>query len=374
MSAIGDVRVHPVSIPLKRPFAIAKAVHRAQTLVVVEVETSRTIGLGETQFVPGFFSCVEDAQTVTHVIRDVLAPRIAGQDVSAFRQVADRIHASTPGHPYAKAALVDAVVDAAARELGVPLFRLLGGSPGRLRVGSPIGIADIDQTLLEVAEALDAGIDEVKVKIGGRPSKEDLRVLRAIREAYGDRVTIRVDGNAGLDLADAVWLLPRISELDLQLIEEPVRQPSPFTWRRIRDLVPDVLMADESVGSLPDALGLVQAGLIDVVAIKLAKMGGLVATCDLVRYLQGARIRVFGASQPASSIGIANMAHMMCALGDFAYAGEFHMGALKNFEGDIVKASLPISNGWVEVLDKGAGNGVELDNAALRHYALGLPA
>jgi muconate cycloisomerase len=368
MTHIDAVRIHTLSIPMRKEFRISKASMIHQDLVIVEVETDTGTGLGEAQFVPGFFSCQETSETASVVLSGILGPHIVGRDPLEFRTLAFEIDRAFPGHSYAKAALVDAVVDAAARTQDAPLYRLFGGMPRDLALGWPIGMSSVEQTVAEARWALDIGFSEVKIKIGGRSSREDLEVVRAVRDEV-DQVIVRVDGNAGLELEDAVWLLPRLSELGVQLIEEPLRDPMTWKWKRVRTLVPDILMADESVTCTREALELWRAGCIDAVAIKLAKMGGAVATADLVVSLQRLGIRVFGASQPASSVGVANMAHLMSGLGAFSFAGEFHAGS-HLLAGDIVTEPIVPDRGRIRVNETCVGNGMTLENAALREFSI----
>lgn len=366
MSRIEAIRVRQVSIPLRKAFRISKASLLHQEVTVVEVETSSGVGLGEAQFVPGFFSCHEGPDTTHHAIASVLAPRVVGRDATDFRTVAHEIDRILPGQFYAKAALIDAVVDAAARSYGAPLSKLFGGGSTELRLAWPIGIASPEEMVAEGRLARAGGVTELKVKIGGRRREDDLEAVTAIKESLGDGIAVKVDGNAGLQLEDAVWLLPRLSELGVQLIEEPLRAPAPWKWARLRALVPDILMADESVTSCREAFELWRGGFIDAVAIKLAKMGGLVASADLVMALQRVGLRVVGASHPASSIGVANMAHMMSGLGGFSFAGEFHAGASQLFATDIVTQPLDIRGGLLRVDAHCVGNGMTLDESTVR--------
>ncbi len=90
--------------------------------------------------------------------------------------------------------------DLFARQQGVPLSRVLGGSRASIESGVSIGIQDsLEQLAERVAIERAAGYRRIKIKI--KPGW-DIERGRAVRDRFGD-VPLMVDANAAYRLADA---------------------------------------------------------------------------------------------------------------------------------------------------------------------------
>lgn len=118
-----------------------------------------------------------------------------------------------------------AVWDLRARIANVPLFRLLGAQ----REAVPIygsGRATHSMTTAELVDGalsyVGEGFGAVKLRAGALTPEEDVKRVRAVREAVGDGVRVMVDCNERLDLATALWLGKRLEELSVFWLEEPL--------------------------------------------------------------------------------------------------------------------------------------------------------
>ena len=99
------------------------------------------------------------------VIKRHLAPALIGKSLQAGREVAGLL-SRVREHPMAKAALENAAWDAEAQALGIPLWRLLGGTLREIACGVSIGIQESHEQLLEKIETeLAAGYQRIKVKV-----------------------------------------------------------------------------------------------------------------------------------------------------------------------------------------------------------------
>lgn len=119
-----------------------------------------------------------------------------------------------------------AVWDLKGVRAGLPLHRLLGSHRDVVPAyGS--GRATNDMSVSELVEGTQAYLDEgyagVKLRAGAARPADDLARLRAVRDAVGEDVLLMVDCNERLDLPTAIWLAPRLAELDLFWLEEPLK-------------------------------------------------------------------------------------------------------------------------------------------------------
>ena len=121
----------------------------------------------------------------------------------------------------ALAAVDMALWDALARRHAVPLAALLGGAPRPIRAYGAVGYDGELQSARVAEDWARRGFGGVKAKIGYPDVREDLAVVRAMRQAVGPDVAIMVDYNQSLEPADAVERLRRLDDEGLAWIEEP---------------------------------------------------------------------------------------------------------------------------------------------------------
>ena len=111
------------------------------------------------------------------------------------------------GHNMAKGGLEAAIWDAEAKQKGVPLAKLLGGTLDEIICGVSIGIQpSVDALVAKVEKELAAGYQRIKIKI--KPGKE-IEQARALRERF-PRIRLMVDANSAYTLKDA----PLLKQLD----------------------------------------------------------------------------------------------------------------------------------------------------------------
>lgn len=121
----------------------------------------------------------------------------------------------------ALAALDMALWDALARTHALPLVRLLGGVPKPIQAYGAVGYDGVQGSARVAEDWAKRGFKGVKAKIGYPSVREDLAVIRAIRQAIGDDMAIMVDYNQCLTPAEAVSRLRVLDSEGLAWVEEP---------------------------------------------------------------------------------------------------------------------------------------------------------
>ncbi|WP_339527857.1 enolase C-terminal domain-like protein, partial [Pseudomonas sp. EL_65y_Pfl2_R96] len=96
--------------------------------------------------------------------------------------------------------------DALARARGLPLARLLGGAPKPLKAynSKGLGIMPAAAAVDEAHRLLAEGFHAAKIRVGRPDAREDLAVVRAVRKAVGDDVTLMCDYNQALTVSEAI--------------------------------------------------------------------------------------------------------------------------------------------------------------------------
>jgi len=172
---------------------------------------------------------------ITDCIEHSYGPLLIGRDPREVRQIWTELLHYPPlqwvgraGITHLALAAVDiALWDLKAKDAGLPLWNLLGGSAER-RVpayNTDGGWLNFSQQMLvddarHIVEEL--GFCAIKIKVGKPDPAEDLRRIEAVRNALGPDVAIMTDANGRWDIATAVQAGRRLGDFDITWIEEPL--------------------------------------------------------------------------------------------------------------------------------------------------------
>ena len=245
---------------------------REHVLVTLESDEGQ-VGWGEASALPFFTG--ETPATIRDVLKAHFLPAVVGLDATEIGVIHDILDATLPNHSSAKAALDMAAHDLSARTLGVPVSTLLGGRRrSNVPVTRPIGITPINDAVEKASTYVAAGHRTLKLKVGVDP-REDIERLRAVRDAVGTGVRLRIDANQGYDFATARRVLRALEDVDLEYCEQPLPSWDVAGLGRLRASVGVRIAVDESLHDLRDAVALIQAEAVDVFVIKLIKTAGL---------------------------------------------------------------------------------------------------
>ena len=223
-STIESVRIRLFEVPL--PDVMYDAKHGKHThfeLITASVRTADGIdGTGYT------YTGGRGGRAVAVLAERDLAPTIVGRDGSDVeglnRFMDDHIHYVGRGGvaTFAISAIDIALWDIRTRRAGQSLLRYLGGEDVRARAYfGGIDLAyPLERLLDNVRGYRDAGLSAVKIKVG-RPERDDVERVKAVRELIGPQATFMVDANYSLSVEDAIDFARAIEPYDITWFEEP---------------------------------------------------------------------------------------------------------------------------------------------------------
>lgn len=216
----------------------------------------------------------ETPETVKHIVESYLVPAVRDLDPLELGVLHARMDKVVKGHPYAKAAVDVACHDLAGKALGVPVWALLGGRHrDGVEITHSLGIMDVDRCVAEAEQAVAEGARTIKCKTGLDPVR-DVELVRRLREALGDEVRIRVDGNEGYrTVAQAVETTRRQEAHGIMLCEQPVA--SARALAEVAARIESPMMADESAWTVHDMLELHELRAATLFSCYVTKPGGL---------------------------------------------------------------------------------------------------
>jgi len=282
------------------PFGIARGTTETTETVLVRLEHEGETGVGAAA--PAAYYG-ETADTVAAVLPDLLAAVERVGDPHAIQRVHAELADVVRDTPAAKAAVDVALHDLACRHLGVPLFRYLGLNPARAVPSTyTVSLAAPDEMRERAAEAVDAGHDRLKVKLGG---DRDETALDAVRDAAPE-ATVRVDANAGWGPKEAVRLCAVCADHGVEFVEQPVPPGEGLGFVTERSPLP--VAADESCVTAADVPRV--AGDADVVNVKLMKCGGIRPAIEQIHAARAHGLDVMLGCMLESNASIAAAAHL----------------------------------------------------------------
>jgi cis-L-3-hydroxyproline dehydratase len=242
------------------------------TIVGVETECG-LVGYGEVCPL-GPFYLPAYAEGVRAGLRE-LAPHLIGYDPRELTKLNHRMDAALKGHPYVKSGIDIACWDILGKATNLPVCVLLGGRYGdSIRLYRAISQTPPDEMAANVASYRQQGYTRFQLKVGGNPD-EDIQRIHAARSIIQPSDRLVADANTGWTQHEAVRVVRAVSELDVY-IEQPCLTYEECLAVRRNTTHPFVL--DENIDGL-DMLLRAKADLaMDVVNLKISKLGGLTKT------------------------------------------------------------------------------------------------
>ncbi|XVF53870.1 hypothetical protein PTKIN_Ptkin05aG0134200 [Pterospermum kingtungense] len=312
----------PLNVPLIASFTIASSRLDKVENVAIRIELKNgCVGWGETPILP--FVTAEDQPTAIAKAKEAceMVKRCSSITLGAvLRQIGDIL----PGHQFAsvRAGVEMALIDAVAKSIGIPLWRLFGGTSNTITTDITIPIVSPAEAAALASKYHKQGFKTLKLKVG-KNLKADIEVLQAIRVAHPDCSFI-LDANEGYRPEEAIEVLEKLHEMGVTpvLFEQPVHRDD---WeglgcvsRFAKDKYEVSVAADESCRGLADVRKIVQGKLADVVNIKLAKVGVLGALEIIeVAKASGLNLMIGGMVETRLAMGFAG--HLAAGLGCFQF-------------------------------------------------------
>ena len=310
---ITEVRLGTLSIPLKKPFKTALRTTDTVPTNIVEIRTDTGIcGYGEA---PPTAAITGDTDgSIRCSVATRIAPVLAGRDVSELNDLLDALDRSVVGNTSAKAAADIALHDLWGKLYGQPLYKLLGGTNRTFATDYTISLNAPDEMVRDSLEAVKEGYDALKIKVGN-DFRMDMARMKAIRDAVGKDVLLRVDANQGWTPKQAISAIRFMEDkgLDIELVEQPVIYHDIEGLKRVTDSVDTIILADESIYSPRDAMKILSLRAADMINIKLMKSGGLGGALKICAMAEAAGVECMIGAMMESKVSVTAAAHLSMA-------------------------------------------------------------
>ncbi len=350
---IASVEVVPYALPFREPYVTAAGTLTRREMVLLRLRAEDGLeGLGEA--VPLSLRGGTALETIVAEL-ERLGERET-MDEQALRSDAPAL--SAPARCAALTALLDLRGKRAAAKGGTSTEAC---QPVRCNATLTAGDPAV---VVSAAERWAAdGFSTFKLKLG---VGDDAAQVRAVREALGPRVRIRVDVNGAWDTETAKRTLAALEPYEVELAEQPVATTEEAV--EVAGSTPIPLAADESVESRADAERVAASGAFALTGIKLSKVGGPEEALEIAEVLPA-----YVTSALDGPVGIAAAAQVAQTLGDLGrVTGEslaHGLATQRLFASTIAAIECELRADMLHS-PAGPGLGVEIDEAALQAHRL----
>lgn len=354
----------PVTQPVETSFGIM----HDRPAVLVRVEDDEGVaGWGEIWCnFPGV-GAEHRARMLESCVAPILKERAWPHPSQAFHELTRRLHvlglqAGEPGTIAQIIAGADiAMWDLAARRLGQPLWKLLGGRR-EIKVYAS-GLSPTEPERL-AAQKRDEGYRAFKLKVGFGVER-DLANLRALRSMFGEDTTLMVDANQAWDPETALAMSDRLAECKPAWLEEPIQADHGLDrWRQLAAASKIPLAAGENMRGEAEFAEAIASGAFAVMQPDLGKWGGL-SGCIPVGQRVLADHRLFCPHWLGGGVGLVASMHLKAIVGGPGYVEvDSNPNPLRDLlAGDLVR---PVEGGVA--LPESPGLGVVPDLQAIRGF------
>ncbi len=275
-----------------------------------------------------------------------------------------RFHQECPLETRLKSGLELALWDLCGKAAGLPVAMLLGGIlRERVEVAACMGIQSYERAKEMAAWYVEQGFGTLKTKAGALV-REDLEMVRGVRDAVGDKLKLRIDPNRAYTPQQALELACQLEPYELEYFEQPITA-EPLTdaaWLRRQTRTPIAL--NESVIGPASVIDILRADAAAFILPDTHTAGGIWPCVAIGQICQAAGIPCIMHCGHDLGPKTAAMLHVAAACPAYSLANDTTYYGL---EDDIITERLRIERGAMAV-PVSPGLGVEGDPERIARY------
>jgi muconate cycloisomerase len=400
---IRAIKACVVRLPFRFSFGHALASRSDSYNVITQVEVltddgERIYGFGEC--VPRDYVTGETVLSVLGRVQEVWAPHFEGRYFSSaeelilcLNQAFDEVNLTSKNSGGAAFCTVElALLDALGKVLRKPLYQFLPLvsslvspslrlqsevsnekkvlQPAVVNYGGVVPFASPFMLSLLVDFYKYYGFSTIKLKVGASLDKA-CQALALLRARLGEKTILRVDANCAWSYDEARWSLAAMRPYNVASVEQPFVVQELDLAARLVPVVPETIVADESLTTLSQASSLIARGACGAFNIRISKVGGIIAALRMIDLAQSAGMEChLGAQVGESGILASAQRHLASVFDGFVNVE----GAMNHFllKEDLTLEDLTVPAGAKARPSNQAGLGVRINTAVLKKHTVPL--
>ena len=280
---ITSIKSHVLRYELEDELGYSQQYYKHRTAHLVEIETDEGItGWGEC-FGPGNIALANK-----FIVEKVIQPLIKGENPTNKEYIWHKVYNSLrdsgqKGMPIQALSGIDiALWDILSKKANLPLYQLLGGKCNNqipvYGYGMMLQKKPVEQLIelfqKEAKEIKEKNFKAMKMKIGIGP-KDDLKLVKAVREAIGDDYKLMVDANHAYNLSDALYVGKGLDEMNVYWFEEPVAPEDYEGYKELKKKLNTNIAGGEAEFTKYGWNQLIKNRCVDIAQPEVCGLGGI---------------------------------------------------------------------------------------------------
>jgi mandelate racemase len=357
---VRSIRARAVSAPMKRPLATSTGQVSAAALLLIDLRSDAGIVGRSYLFGIGRHNLAPIARLVEAMAQMIKGDECAPLEIERKLRARYTLLGVHNIVLFAMAGIDMAAWDAFGQALGQPLVRLLGAASRPIPAynSKGLGILPIKDLVKEAVELVEEGFPAVKLRLGRADPREDMAALKAVKKQIGSQVTLMVDYNQALSVAEAIRRGRMLDdEGGVYWIEEPVRADDFAGCARVaREVATPIQIGENFMGPEQMAQALA-AGACDYVMPDAQRIGGVTGWMRAAALAQGAGVEMSSHLFPEASC------HLLAA------TPTCHWLEFVDWAEPVLKNPVELENGHVLISTR-PGIGISWDEKAVKRFAI----
>jgi L-alanine-DL-glutamate epimerase-like enolase superfamily enzyme len=364
---IDRIEVFPVRYPTVGYFKFFEtpwgALGRAAVILKVTADNG-TFGWG--QSVPVARWSYETLETATVVLKKYYGRALIGhdpRDIVGAHHIMDGVvrPAFSTGMPISRAGLDVALHDLAGKLAGKSLAEMWGrprGGPILLSwTLNPKSLDDVDGL---IDEGRKRGYRHFNIKVAPDP-KTDLELARRVKRRVPDGF-LWADANGGYDPSTALATAPELADAGVDVLEAPIPPNHLSGYQALKRQGALPILMDEGVVSPVELEEFIKLGMLDGVAMKHSRCGGLLSAKRQIELLMENGLMWLGSGLADPDI---SLAATLALFGAFGLKKPAALNGPQFLAADVLKEPFVVKDATIEV-PQGPGLGIEVDEENVR--------
>jgi len=364
MTKIARIDLFPLRYPTAgyfKFFSDPRGSKGRPAIIVKVTADDGTVGWG--QAVPIAKWSDETLETAFIAMRDYFAPVLIGRDPADIEGAHAAMDgavapAFTTGMPIARAGIDIALHDMAGRLADRPVAALWGlQSTAPVTLSWTVNVKALDEVGPLIEEGRRRGYRHFNIKVAPDP-KFDVALTKEVRRLAPDTF-LWADANGGYDPATALEAAPLLAKAGVDVLEAPLRPNLISGYQALKKQGALPILMDEGVITPTEVEEFFKLGMLDGVAMKPARCGGLLSNRRQIEFCVKNNLMWLGSGLTDPDISLAASLALYSAHGlkkPAALNGPQFLAA------DVLKRPLRIENGFAHP-PGGPGLGIEVDES-----------
>ena len=278
-----SIKSHVLRYELEKELGYSQQYYKHRTANIIEIETDEgIIGWGEC-FGPGKIALANK-----FIVEKVIQPLIKGEDPTNKEYIWHKIYnllrdSGQKGMPIQALSGVDiALWDILSKKANLPLYKLIGGKSNNKIPVYGYGMMLQKKSVNELIELFkdeakiikEKNFKAMKMKIGLGP-KDDLKLVKAVRDEIGDDFKLMVDANHAYNINGAMYVGKGLEEMDIYWFEEPVAPEDYDGYKELKDNLNINIAGGEAEFTKYGWNQLIKNRCIDIAQPEVCGLGGI---------------------------------------------------------------------------------------------------